>query len=780
MPNVEKNELRLHVFSKSLSRDAERWWNDEIIETTITWSELNDKFFHKYYPLSHTCNSKIPDDLDNGTDYFKFIYWLALKFDNYWAIDKNTKNRLWEFYVNERAKGTIGDLDEYKEPCKRTCSNIFYKPYFDAQEAKDIYEVINREYSPIPILARRDIDNPNELCRTEEFIVVRHSIGNDEEFVTVGPSNINTIERTPGSSLSSQTLYTAYRTPLDTPLDVFKDNRVLFSNPLFDSYGDTTFSEFSSDNESILEEDVFSNLPFEFDEESISSDVNPIYDEVLEDIDSIIDFSPKIDPLLEEFAGELALINLIPPGIAGVDSDPEGDIRLVEKLLNDNSSHRTPDKLNSEDIIDFFSAFPIPVEDSDSLLEETNTILSYLDDSLPELETFSFDVEEKNSGSTTIHADISLPKYDSFHFDLFDTLLHLANKSDSVFEKFNNELAHIIPPPEYDCLYFDIEPDPGDLTTDMMKNISDNSTREEPRVHIPNVLPTLPTLYLDLDFTLSYDFSGLNLVASFPSRNRNKTFDPGISIEVQYKRFLSLNNFSISFINDPLSLVLEICFHFHPKMRTKINDGINVMLFDVIKARLYLNEIVARHGVPISIISDHDSRFTSRFWQSMQETLGTRLDMSMAYHPKINGQSEHTIQNLALYGRKCRSPIMWAEVGEGQLIGPELVQETTEKISQIKDRLKAARDRQKSYADKSFGKKGKLAPRFVGPFEITERIGPVAYRLDLPKALNGVHDTFYVSNLKKCLANPTLQVPLDEIKVDAKLNFVEEPAEILN
>ncbi|GJR54209.1 putative reverse transcriptase domain-containing protein [Tanacetum coccineum] len=247
--------------------------------------------------------------------------------------------------------------------------------------------------------------------------------------------------------------------------------------------------------------------------------------------------------------------------------------------------------------------------------------------------------------------------------------------------------------------------------------------------------------------------------------------------------------------------------------------------------------------VAISIISDRDSHFTSRFWQSMQEVLGTRLDMSTAYHPQTDGQSERTIQTLedmlracvldfggswdvhlplvefsynnsyhssvrcapfeALYGRKCRSPIMWAEVGEGQLIGPELVQETTEKISQIKDRLKAARDRQKSYADKRrkplefsvgdyvllkvspwkgvvrFGKKGKLAPRFVGPFEIIEKVGPVAYRLDLPEELNGVHDTFHVSNLKKCLADPTLKVPLDEIRVDAKLNFMEEPVEIL-
>nr|GEW75003.1 putative reverse transcriptase domain-containing protein [Tanacetum cinerariifolium] len=202
-------------------------------------------------------------------------------------------------------------------------------------------------------------------------------------------------------------------------------------------------------------------------------------------------------------------------------------------------------------------------------------------------------------------------------------------------------------------------------------------------------------------------------------------------------------------------------------------------------ARLYLNEIVARHGVPTSVISNRDSRFTSRFWQSMQKALGTRFDMSTAYHPQTDGQSKRTIQTLedmcravrcapfeALYGRKCRSPIMWAEVREGQLIGHELVQETTEKISQIKDRLKASRVVR-------FGKKKKLAPRFVGPFEIVEKVGHVAYLLDLPEELNCVHDTFHVSNLKKCLADPILKVPLDEIRVDAKLNFMEEPVEIL-
>ncbi|GJZ23289.1 putative reverse transcriptase domain-containing protein [Tanacetum coccineum] len=199
-------------------------------------------------------------------------------------------------------------------------------------------------------------------------------------------------------------------------------------------------------------------------------------------------------------------------------------------------------------------------------------------------------------------------------------------------------------------------------------------------------------------------------------------------------------------------------------------------------ARLYSNEIVARHGVPISIISDRDSRFTSRFWQSIQETLGTRLDKSTAYHPQTDGQSERTIQTLEdmlracvrdFGGKRVVRQLCGLRLAKDQLIGPELVQETIEKISQIKDRLKVVRDRQKRYADKRrkplefsvgdyvllkvlpwkgvvrFGKKEKLAPRFIGPFKIIEKVGHVVYRLDLPEELNGVHDTFHVSNLKK-------------------------------
>ncbi|GJS46814.1 putative reverse transcriptase domain-containing protein [Tanacetum coccineum] len=250
-------------------------------------------------------------------------------------------------------------------------------------------------------------------------------------------------------------------------------------------------------------------------------------------------------------------------------------------------------------------------------------------------------------------------------------------------------------------------------------------------------------------------------------------------------------------------------------------------------ARMYLKEVVTRHGIPVSIICDRDPRFASNFWRSLQNALGTNLDMSTAYHPQTDGQSERTIQTLedmlracaidfgkgwvnhlplvefsynnsyhasikaapfeALYGRKCRSPVCWTKVGEAQILGPELIQETTEKIIQIKQRMQAARDRQKSYADLKrkpmefqvgdkvmlkvspwkgvvrFGKRGKLNPRYVGPFKVLGKVGEVAYKLELPEELSRVHNTFHVSNLKKGYADEPLAVPLDGLHFDDKL-----------
>ncbi|GKB40616.1 putative reverse transcriptase domain-containing protein [Tanacetum coccineum] len=210
--------------------------------------------------------------------------------------------------------------------------------------------------------------------------------------------------------------------------------------------------------------------------------------------------------------------------------------------------------------------------------------------------------------------------------------------------------------------------------------------------------------------------------------------------------------------------------------------------------RLYLKEVVSRHGVPVSI-SNRDSRFTSHFWQSLQKVLGTCLDMNMAYHPQTNGQSERTIQTLEDILRACVIDFG----NDVQLTGPEIVHETTEKIVQIKTRIQAARDRQKSYADVRhkplefqvgdkvmlkispwkwvirFGKQGKLNPRYNGPFKVLAKVGTIAYRLEIPQQLSRVHRTFHVSNLKKCLSDESLVIPLDEIHIDDKLHIVEEP-----
>nr|GEV40618.1 putative reverse transcriptase domain-containing protein [Tanacetum cinerariifolium] len=260
--------------------------------------------------------------------------------------------------------------------------------------------------------------------------------------------------------------------------------------------------------------------------------------------------------------------------------------------------------------------------------------------------------------------------------------------------------------------------------------------------------------------------------------------------------------------------------------------------------QLCLKEVVCRHGVPITIISDRDSKFASRFWRSLQEALGTRLDMSIAYHPEMDGQSERTIQTLedmlracvinfggswdrhlplvefsynnsynasikaapfeALYGQKCTSPVGWSEVGDSQLTGPELIRETNEKIVQLKHRLLTARSCQKSYTDIRsrplefnvgdkvmlkvspwkgvirFGKRGKLSPRFIGPFKILERIGPIAYKLELLKELQGIHNTFHVLNLKKCLSDESLSILLDEVQLNDKLYFIEELTKIMD
>ena len=261
-------------------------------------------------------------------------------------------------------------------------------------------------------------------------------------------------------------------------------------------------------------------------------------------------------------------------------------------------------------------------------------------------------------------------------------------------------------------------------------------------------------------------------------------------------------------------------------------------------AEIFVRQIVSLHGIPVSIISDRDTRFTSRFWQKFQEELGTRLHFSTAFHPQTDGQSERTIHTLedmlracaidfggnwdehlhlaefsynnsyhssiqmppyeALYGRKCRTPVCWGEVGQLVLGSTDIVMQTTEKIQMIRERLATANSRQKSYADRRrsdlefqvgdyvllkvspwkgvirFRKRGKLGPRFIGPYKVIARVGKVAYRLELPDELSLIHNTFHVSQLRKCVVDETAVIPLEDIQIDERLNYVEKPVAIVD
>ncbi|GKE82736.1 putative reverse transcriptase domain-containing protein [Tanacetum coccineum] len=206
-----------------------------------------------------------------------------------------------------------------------------------------------------------------------------------------------------------------------------------------------------------------------------------------------------------------------------------------------------------------------------------------------------------------------------------------------------------------------------------------------------------------------------------------------------------------------------------------------------ILTRLYIKEIFSWHGVPISIILDHDSHFTSRIWQSLQSALDTQLDMSTTYHPETDGQSERTIETLEDmlqacvidFGKGWEKHLPLAKVEDVQLTGPEIIHETTKKIVQIRQRLQAARDQQRSYAN---------IRRKPLEFQVGDRVmlkvsphkGVIRYGKRGKLNPRNVHNTLHISNLKKCLSGESLIIPMKELRLDDKLNFVEEPVVIMD
>ncbi|GKA53409.1 hypothetical protein Tco_0746724 [Tanacetum coccineum] len=380
--------------------------------------------------------------------------------------------------------------------------------------------------------------------------------------------------------------------------DFPKSHLITFSNPLFDIDDDCT----SSDDESFSEEDIpmenfkfFSNSP-KIDllsanldpKEDICFIENLMYDNsfprppktLKDDYETIInsnnDYSSSDDDSYEDIdyvdasppdyeLASLEVVEIVIPEVGGIDTDILLTIKddiLREKLLNVNLLIAKIRALKDN-----------PTPSSDFVTNGSTTIL--FDYSLPDYEVFYLDddhIEEKSSGNTITHADFS--QYDSFIFDLSINSFPPADRSDFYHEEFTGELTHIISPPEYDHFYFKIEPELGNFTIDAVEDIFDNPTRKL-RVHVPNVLPTHPTLHLDSDFTISSDSLRSDLVVSFPPETRNKIFNPGIFIRVQSKIFLSRDAFSISFIRDPFFLVIDTLLPFSSKNEDKVvNTGI--------------------------------------------------------------------------------------------------------------------------------------------------------------------------------------------------------------
>ncbi|CAA7016376.1 unnamed protein product [Microthlaspi erraticum] len=256
---------------------------------------------------------------------------------------------------------------------------------------------------------------------------------------------------------------------------------------------------------------------------------------------------------------------------------------------------------------------------------------------------------------------------------------------------------------------------------------------------------------------------------------------------------------------------------------------------------LYIKKIVRLHGVPTDIVSDRDPRFTARFWQALQGALGTELHMSTAFHPETDGQTERTIRTLedmlrlcildwagmwedhlpliefsynnsyhssigmspyeALYGRPCRTPLCWTEIGERRVFGLPMIEKTMEKLQTIRANMKKAQDQQKKYVDQNrreviftigdwvylkvsaqkgkdrFGRVGKLAVRFIGPYRVIGRVGEVAYRLDLPADMN-LHPVFHVSMLWRHIQNPNAIEPERVEELQPNLTIPEGPVRL--
>nr|GEY36441.1 putative reverse transcriptase domain-containing protein [Tanacetum cinerariifolium] len=397
--------------------------------------------------------------------------------------------------------------------------------------------------------------------------------------------------------------------------------------------------------------------------------------------------SSSSNHLLEEFTDELALITF-PPGNDDLPFDIESDLREIEYLLNHD-----------------------PTKEMDSILEDSVDECNLVDPNNNLVDTIlEMFIEEHTLDYS------SPPLYDDYDDDLFEL-------------EFNNDGAYN---------------DPFDSKGDKIK---------ESKILIDELDPLRSSDFLPSPEYDSFLFEDFSKVDTLPSTdNEDKVFNPEILIhENLYEVTVQVipdKNVNKIFISNA-SLILED--------------------FDPPLYKLTFHKEVPRLGWTVYIT------FLAKITESLRDMIGyeyglSSLDGWTNYHSSIRCASFK-----ALYGRKCRPLVLWVEIRESKMIGPELRKPLEFEIG---DQVLLKASPWKGMI--RFGKKGKLASRYVGPFEILERIGPVAYRLRLPEELSSVHDTFHVLNLKKCLADANLHVPLHEIKIEKTLCFVEEPVEIMD
>ncbi|GJY38599.1 hypothetical protein Tco_0424963 [Tanacetum coccineum] len=202
-------QLRMMTFPLLLFGKQRKWWMNEGDGKITIWEELVNKIFSKFYPLSCASNyDKMCVDDEEGLDLLEFITWRNSKFKDHKKVDETTKRALLYSWIEVGNNEGLMDEDISSDDDKdQTNSSMITKPEIkiDAQDGKDIYEIIDRDYSPIPIPSYHDISNPEELCQTEEFTVVQYSVGSCEEYITVGPSKISTVEKTLAACLESTT-----------------------------------------------------------------------------------------------------------------------------------------------------------------------------------------------------------------------------------------------------------------------------------------------------------------------------------------------------------------------------------------------------------------------------------------------------------------------------------------------------------------------------------------------------------------------------------------------